>query len=181
MSTVASMGSSRSSAVLQIAPSAHRRHAARCRGQALLSTRAQRDAALMPVVEQVWKANLRVYGHAVCGILMHSSLAVTEEGLPLGLAAIKFWIRAKFKGTTALKRSINPARVPIEQKESICWLDNVRRSSAMFARPEPCLGAEPPRRAGAGAAQPGGRVADQPRLRRRGPQDAAGLPIHRPG
>jgi hypothetical protein len=26
-----------------------------------------------------------------CGILMHSSLVATREGLPLGLAAIKFW------------------------------------------------------------------------------------------
>ena len=31
-----------------------------------------------------------------CGILMHSSLAVTTEGVPLGLAAIKFWTRSKF-------------------------------------------------------------------------------------
>ncbi len=38
----------------------------------------------------------RVRTHAVCGILMHSSLAVTTEGLPLGLAAIKFWTRKKF-------------------------------------------------------------------------------------
>ena len=38
---------------------------------------------------------------------MHSSLAVTTEGLPLGLAAIKFWSRKKFKGTNALKRRIN--------------------------------------------------------------------------
>lgn len=57
-------------------------------------------------------------GRTQCGILMHSSLAVTTEGLPLGLAAIKFWTRKKFKGTTALKRKINPTRVPIEQKES---------------------------------------------------------------
>lgn len=28
--------------------------------------------------------------YTVCGILMHSSLAVTTKGLPLGLAAIKF-------------------------------------------------------------------------------------------
>ena len=28
--------------------------------------------------------------HTVCGLLMHSSLAVTAEGLPLGLAAVKF-------------------------------------------------------------------------------------------
>lgn len=32
----------------------------------------------------------------ICGILMHSSLAVTPEGLPLGLAAVKFWSRSTF-------------------------------------------------------------------------------------
>ena len=47
----------------------------------------------------------RLRHHAVCGILMHSSLAVTIEGLPLGLAAVKFWNREKFKGTAQLKRS----------------------------------------------------------------------------
>lgn len=30
--------------------------------------------------------------------MMHSSLAVTVEGLPFGLAVIKFWSRNKFKG-----------------------------------------------------------------------------------
>ncbi len=64
----------------------------------------------------------RVRAHTVCGILMHSSLAVTTEGLPLGLAAIKFWTRRKFRGTAALKKKINPTRVPIETKESIRWL-----------------------------------------------------------
>ena len=81
----------------------------------------------------------RVRHHTVQGILMHSSLAVTIEGLPLGLAAVKLWTRSKFKGTNALKRSINPTRVPIEQKESICWLDNVRQSSAMFEQPQQCV------------------------------------------
>jgi len=81
----------------------------------------------------------RVRQHTVCGLLMHSSLAVTAEGLPLGLAAIKFWTRSKFKGTAALKRSINPTRVPIEEKESMCWLDNVRQSSAMFTQPQQCV------------------------------------------
>ena len=56
---------------------------------------------------------------------MHSSLAVTSEGLPLGLTAIKFWSRKKFKGSDALKRKINPTRVPIEKKESIRWLDKL--------------------------------------------------------
>lgn len=81
----------------------------------------------------------RACQYTVCGILMHSSLAVTTEGLPLGLAAAKFWTRAKFKGCRALKRSINPTRVPIEEKESVCWLDNVRNSSALFEQPERCV------------------------------------------
>src|SRR4051795_223852 len=61
----------------------------------------------------------------LCGMLMHSSLVVTTEGLPLGLAAVKFWTRKKFKGTNALKRSVNPTRVPIAQKESVRWLENL--------------------------------------------------------
>lgn len=55
--------------------------------------------------------------HTVCGVLMHSSLAVTTEGLPLGLTAIKFCTRSEFKGANALKRKVNPTRVPIEAKE----------------------------------------------------------------
>ena len=67
--------------------------------------------------------------HTVCGLLMHASLAVTTEGVPLGLGAVKFWTRTKFKGTAALKRKINPTWVPIEQKESVRWLENLRRTS----------------------------------------------------
>jgi len=77
--------------------------------------------------------------YTVCGILMHSSLAVTTEGLPLGLAAIKFWTREEFKGCNALKRKINPTRVSIERKESYRWLENMRQSTALFQHPEHCL------------------------------------------
>ena len=73
------------------------------------------------------------------GILMHSSLVVTQEGLPLGLAAIKFWTREKFKGTDALKRKVNPTRIPIDQKESIKWLENMRQSTALLNRPAECI------------------------------------------
>jgi hypothetical protein len=59
---------------------------------------------------------------------MHSSLAMTTDGLPLGLAAMKFWTRKEFKGCNALKRKINPTRVPIEQKEIIRWLENLKQS-----------------------------------------------------
>lgn len=74
-----------------------------------------------------------------CGILMHSSLAVTTEGLPLGLTAIKFWSRKKFKGSDALKRKINPTRVPIEKKESIRWLDNLTQSTSLLGDAARCV------------------------------------------
>ena len=48
--------------VLQFAPSAYRRHAARQRDPALISKRAQRDAELIPQVRRVWNANMQVYG-----------------------------------------------------------------------------------------------------------------------
>jgi len=48
--------------VLQFAPSAYRRHAARQRNPALISQRAQRDAELIPQVRRVWNANMQVYG-----------------------------------------------------------------------------------------------------------------------
>jgi hypothetical protein len=81
----------------------------------------------------------RLRSHTVCGILMHSSLAVTTEGLPLGLAAVKFWTGKKFTGTAALKKKINPTRVPIEKKESIRWLDNVRQSTELLGDPGRCV------------------------------------------
>jgi len=81
----------------------------------------------------------RLRSHTVCGILMHSSLAVTTAGLPLGLAAIKFWTRKKFTGTAALKKKINPTRVPIEKKESIRWLDNLKQSTELLSDPGRCL------------------------------------------
>ena len=81
----------------------------------------------------------RLRHHALCGIMMHSSLAVTPDGLPLGLAAVKFWTRKKFKGTAALKKKINPTRVPIEKKESIRWLQNLEQSTKLFEAPDRCV------------------------------------------
>jgi Transposase Tn5 dimerisation domain len=75
----------------------------------------------------------------VCGILMHSSLVLTTAGLPLGLAAIKFWSRKKFKGTDALKKKINPTRVPIAEKESVRWLENLKQSTATLGDPGRCV------------------------------------------
>lgn len=67
--------------------------------------------------------------HKACGILMHASLAVTPEGLPLGLTSVRFWSRQVFKGTNQLKRKVNPTRIPIEEKESIKWIRNLQEST----------------------------------------------------
>src|SRR5262249_28155878 len=77
--------------------------------------------------------------HTVCGILLHSSLVVTTDGLPLGLAATKFWTRKAFKGTNARKRRVNPTCVPIEEKESARWLENLARSTRQLGDPSRCV------------------------------------------
>jgi len=81
----------------------------------------------------------RLRHYTSCGLLMHASLAVTPDGLPLGLAAVKFWTRKKFKGTNALRGKVNPTRVPIEQKESVRWLENLRQATALLQDPAPCV------------------------------------------
>ena len=73
------------------------------------------------------------------GLLMHSSLVITPEGLPLGLAAVKFWTRREFKGCNAAKRRINPTRVRIEGKESYRWLENLRHATAFAVKSERCV------------------------------------------
>jgi hypothetical protein len=85
------------------------------------------------------KLNGKPQHHDVCGILMHSSLAVTLDGLPLGLTAIKFWSRDKFYGCNQMKKRINPTRIPIEHKESYRWLENVRQSTAWLQEPLRCV------------------------------------------
>ena len=99
-------------------------------------------------VDAVGKTRINIAGayrngmpryYTACGILMHSSLVLTTEGLPLGLSAIKFWSREKFHGANALKKHINPTRVPIEQKESIRWLDNLRQSTKLLGSADRCV------------------------------------------
>jgi hypothetical protein len=73
----------------------------------------------------------RPRNHTLCGLLMHS-------GIPFGLAAIKFRMRKKFRGTNTLKKKIHPARVAIEQKESHRWIEGLRnatKSGVMGLRP----------------------------------------------
>jgi hypothetical protein len=77
--------------------------------------------------------------HTVCGVLLHSSLVLTPGGVPLGLAAAKFWTRKKFKGTNALRGKVNATRIPIEQKESVRWLENLTQSAKQLGNPSRCV------------------------------------------
>jgi hypothetical protein len=61
------------------------------------------------------------------GLLMHTTLALTTEGLPLGVLNQKIWARSKKKKslTTAERK-----RVPIKDKESQKWLDALEQTMA---------------------------------------------------
>ncbi len=68
--------------------------------------------------------------HYDYNLIMHTSLALTTNGVPLGVTALKIWDRDKFKDTTSMKRKVNPTRVPIESKESYKWIENIDKSSS---------------------------------------------------
>jgi putative transposase len=103
---------------LQIAPSAYRRHAARLRDPARLPARARRDAGLMPQVQRVFEANLRVYGaDKVWRQLLREGVAVarcTVERLMrrLGLQGVR-----RGKGV----------RTTVPDAKAACTLDRVNR------------------------------------------------------
>lgn len=55
-----------------------------------------------------------------CGLLMHTALAVTPTGMPLGIVSQAFWARsAEVKAATPEARR----KLPIAAKESIKWLN----------------------------------------------------------
>src|ERR1035438_303377 len=55
------------------------------------------------------------------------------------LTGSSFRASPRFHGCNALKKKINPTRVPIEKKESIRWLENLRQSTALLHDPERCV------------------------------------------
>jgi len=104
--------------VLQVAPSAYRRHAACQRDPARLPARAQRDADLLLQVQRVFDANLRVYGaDKVWRQLLREGVAVarcTVERLMrrLGLRGVR-----RGKGV----------RTTVPDAKAVCPLDRVNR------------------------------------------------------
>jgi hypothetical protein len=64
------------------------------------------------------------------GFMMHSLLAVTPEGLPLGVLGMKTWVRPEKK----FGRKAPATTRPIEQKESIKWLEGIEHLAALKLR-----------------------------------------------
>jgi len=64
------------------------------------------------------------------GFIMHSLLAVTPEGLPLGVLGMKTWVRPEEK----FGKKPHPKTRPIEEKESIKWIEGIEHLAALKAR-----------------------------------------------
>ncbi|MFP4894002.1 IS4 family transposase [Paraburkholderia sp. EG304] len=64
------------------------------------------------------------------GFMMHSLLAVTPEGLPLGVLGMKTWVRPEEE---LGKKHQRKAR-PIAEKESIKWIEGIEHLGALKAR-----------------------------------------------
>ncbi|SOE96936.1 Transposase DNA-binding [Burkholderia sp. D7] len=64
------------------------------------------------------------------GFMLHSLLAVTPEGLPLGVLGMKTWIRAPEESGKSKQRR----KRPIEEKESVKWLEGLEHLASLKTR-----------------------------------------------
>ena len=76
--------------------------------------------------------------HTKSTVHMHGSLAVTLDGLPLGLAAAKIWERPDITPRRKLPDREYKA-LPLEQKESYRWFENMRDAINRPGLPERCI------------------------------------------
>lgn len=64
----------------------------------------------------------------VQGLIVHDTLSFTEQGVPLGLLHVQWWARQPISGKK------DHANRPIEEKESIKWIESYRAVSAIQNR-----------------------------------------------
>lgn len=98
--------------------------AARCVGEARVLV--VQDTTSLDYTRHRATTNLGVLEHTERrGILLHSCLAVSESGVPLGLLDVQPWLREPGAEPNADRRHA----VPVEGKESGRWLRGLRRAS----------------------------------------------------
>ncbi|WP_418236086.1 IS3 family transposase [Diaphorobacter nitroreducens] len=104
--------------VLQVAPSAYRRHAALLREPHKRCIRAQRDDVLVPEIQRVWQANMQVYGADKVW------RQLTREGVTVARCTVeRLMRRLGLRGVMCgkvVRTTIGDARAP-------CPLDRVNR------------------------------------------------------
>ncbi|WP_373605811.1 IS3 family transposase [Nitrosomonas eutropha] len=104
--------------VLQVAPSAYRRHAARQRCPKLRSARSQRDEGLMAEIRRVWQANMQVYG------VRKVWYQLQREGIAVARCTVeRLMRRLGLQGVRRGKR----VRTTIADGSQACSLDRVNR------------------------------------------------------
>jgi len=99
--------------VLQVAPSAVWREAARRRDPARCPPRRQRDAALLPEIERVWRSNLQAYGADKVWKQLR------REGIPVARCTVERLMRAQgwrgvIRGKT-VRTTVPDAKAPCPQ------------------------------------------------------------------
>lgn len=62
------------------------------------------------------------------GFLMHTSLALTTDDIPLGILSKKLWVRKDANLKKVRGAGKNFTRVPIEEKESYKWIEGIAAS-----------------------------------------------------
>jgi transposase InsO family protein len=104
--------------VLQVAPSGYRREAARRRDPARCPPRRQRDAALLPEIERVWRGNLQVYGADKVWKQLR------REGIPVARCTVERLMRAQgWRGVIRGKT----VRTTVPDAKAPCPRDRVNR------------------------------------------------------
>ena len=104
--------------MLQIAPSGYWRHAAHQRNPQLRCPRAQRDDTLVPHIERVWQANMRVYGADKIWKQMN------REGIVIARCTVERLM--KRLGLQGVRRG-KVVRTTISDMKAPCPLDRVNR------------------------------------------------------
>ena len=103
---------------MQIAPSGYRRHAARQRNPALRCARAKQDETLLPLIHQVWQANLQVYG---ADKVWHQ---LNREGVAVARCTVERLMRRS--GLKGVRRG-KVVRTTVCDAKAACPLDRVNR------------------------------------------------------
>ena len=103
---------------MQIAPSGYWRHAAQQRNPQLRCARAQRDDTLVPHIERVWHANMRVYGADKVWKQLN------REGISIARCTVERLMRRM--GLQGVRRG-KVVRTTISDMKALCPLDRVNR------------------------------------------------------